>query len=88
LEIVVDGSVAELPDLISHPHRVAWLDKSASTWRPFSAGQWRVLGRLAMEQDILFSRIDVPEHLSEGDLVAVCDAGAYDISMAFSFGRG
>jgi diaminopimelate decarboxylase len=86
-EIVVDGSIAELPDLRSHPHRIASLNSSGklSIWGP---GSDRVLGRLCMEFDVLSDAVQIPRSIHEGDLVAYLDAGAYDASMSYSFGRG
>ncbi len=86
-ELVVDASVAELPDVRSHPHRIASLDPSGklSLW---GAGPDRVLGRLCMEFDILSDAVQAPRTVRRGDLLAYLDAGAYDASMAYSFGSG
>jgi diaminopimelate decarboxylase len=86
-ELVIDGSIAELPDVRSHPHRVVSLNSSGTptAWGP---GNDRVLGRLCMEFDILSDAVHVPRDIREGALVAFLDAGAYDASMAYSFGKG
>lgn len=86
-ELVIDGSIAELPDVRSHPHRVVSLNSSGApvVW---GAGHDRVLGRLCMEFDILSDAVHVPRDIREGALVAYLDAGAYDASMAYSFGKG
>lgn len=86
-ELVVDASVAELPDVKSHPHRIASLGPSGrlSLW---GQGRDRVLGRLCMEFDILSDSVQAPRTLRQGDLLAYLDAGAYDASMAYSFGSG
>ena len=85
-EAVVDGSVAELPDLSSHPHRV--VSRHLSGFRPWQAGGARLLGRLCMEFDVVGHDLRLPRALKAGDLLAVLDAGAYDASMAYLFGRG
>jgi diaminopimelate decarboxylase len=41
-----------------------------------------------MEFDILSDAVQVPRDIREGSLVVYLDAGAYDASMAYSFGRG
>jgi diaminopimelate decarboxylase len=41
-----------------------------------------------METDILASDLALPESLREGDRLVIGDAGAYDASMAYNFGRG
>lgn len=86
-ELVVDASVAELPDVRSHPHRIASLGPSGrlALW---GAGPDRVLGRLCMEFDILSDSVQAPKTVRRGDLLAYLDAGAYDASMAYSFGSG
>lgn len=88
-ELVVDGSIAELPDIRSHPHRVVSLTSSGTptVWGQ-GQGSDRILGRLCMEFDILSEGIQVPRTIREGSLIAYLDAGAYDASMAYSFGRG
>jgi diaminopimelate decarboxylase len=86
-ELIVDGSVAELPDIRSHTHRVVSCDASGhvTVW---GAGRDRVLGRLCMEYDILSEAVQAPRGIRAGHLLAYLDAGAYDASMAYSFGRG
>ena len=85
-EAVVDGSVAELPDLASHPHR--FVSRHSRTLAPWAAGTGRLLGRLCMEFDVVGHDLRLPRGLKPGELVAVLDAGAYDASMAYVFGRG
>lgn len=86
-EMVVDGSIAELPDVRSHPHRIVSRTSAGKVglWGP---GNDRILGRLCMEFDILADAIRIPRHIRDGDLVAFLDAGAYDASMAYNFSRG
>jgi len=85
-EIVVDASIAEVPDLASHPHRV--LAQTGGRWTATTPGEWRILGRSCMEQDVLSAGISLPGALRAGDLLVVLDAGAYDCSMEYRFGRG
>lgn len=89
-DVVVDGSIAELAyhNYTIFPHRVLWHDAVAQQWLPMGRGTARMLGRLCMEKDILAESLAMPESLAEGDLLVICDAGAYDRSMSYSFGRG
>jgi diaminopimelate decarboxylase len=41
-----------------------------------------------MEDDILCDGLDVPESVEIGDLIIIADAGAYERSMSYDFGRG
>ena len=85
-EVILDASLAELSNIDYHPHRLlAHTDERG--WHRLPRGEGRLLGRLCMEADILGRRRRV-EHLSAGDTVVVCDAGAYDASMTYPFGRG
>jgi diaminopimelate decarboxylase len=86
-EVVVDASIAELPEARNFPHRPLWRD-SEGAWRPFRCGTDRILGRLCMENDVLADGVSLPDALKPGDLIAFWDAGAYDASMAFRFGQG
>ncbi len=47
-----------------------------------------MLGRLCMEHDIVASNVELPETAQVGDVLVFCDAGAYDMSMSYVFGRG
>jgi diaminopimelate decarboxylase len=86
-EVVVDGSIAELPMYFFYPHRILY--KSAGgDWKQVGRGKSRLLGRLCMEHDIVASNIKLPDGAKEGDLLVFCDAGAYDRSMSYVFGRG
>jgi diaminopimelate decarboxylase len=92
-DVVVDGSIAELAyhNYTIFPHRVLWHnpdDTGEQLWRPLGRGTGRILGRLCMEKDILAEALAVPESLRAGDLLVICDAGAYDRSMSYSFGQG
>jgi diaminopimelate decarboxylase len=85
-EVILDASLAELSNIDDHPHRLlARTDDSG--WHRLPRGDGRLLGRLCMEADVLGRRRQV-DHLAPGDTVVVCDAGAYDASMTYPFGRG
>jgi diaminopimelate decarboxylase len=86
-EAVVDGSIAELPMYFFYPHRVMARDH-AGRWRPLRRGKTRLMGRLCMEHDVVASSIELPEGTRPGDVLVFCDAGGYDRSMSYVFGRG
>jgi diaminopimelate decarboxylase len=85
-EIVVDASLAELPRANAYPHRV--LSRGDDGWRQWGRGPDRMLGRLCMEDDVLRTGVALPDEVRAGTRVLIADAGAYDRSMAYSFGRG
>jgi diaminopimelate decarboxylase len=41
-----------------------------------------------MEHDVIAANVELPATARKGDLLVVCDAGAYDRSMSYEFGRG
>ena len=86
-EAVVDGSIAELPMYFFYPHRVMTRDR-AGEWKPLKRGKTQLLGRLCMEHDVVASNIGLPEGTRPGDVLVFCDAGGYDRSMSYVFGRG
>lgn len=86
-EAIVDGSIAELPMHFVQPHRILHRDAHGQ-WTTLGRGKTRLLGRLCMEHDILATNIDLPADVRKGDLLVFCDAGAYDRSMSYEFGRG
>jgi diaminopimelate decarboxylase len=87
-EAVVDGSIAELPMHLFQPHRILWHDRRTGDWRPLERGKTNLLGRLCMEHDVVAMNVRLPEEARAGDLLIFCDAGAYDRSMSYVFGRG
>ncbi|HVF28293.1 MAG TPA: ATP-grasp domain-containing protein [Pyrinomonadaceae bacterium] len=87
-EAVVDGSIAELPMHFFQPHRILHRDARTREWRPLRRGQTQLLGRLCMEHDVVASDVELPEGARVGDVLIFCDAGAYDRSMSYVFGRG
>ncbi|HLL77381.1 MAG TPA: ATP-grasp domain-containing protein [Pyrinomonadaceae bacterium] len=87
-EAVVDGSIAELPMHFFQPHRILHRDSRTGRWRPLRRGKTALLGRLCMEHDIVARGVELPPDARPGDLLVFCDAGAYDRSMSYVFGRG
>ncbi len=85
-EIVVDAALAEVPRCVWYPHRL--LSRGEDGWHHWGRGPDRVVGRLCMEDDVLRTGIAVPDDVRAGTRVFIADAGAYDRSMAYSFGRG
>lgn len=85
-EIVIDASIAELPESAAYPHRI--LSRRAGDWRCWGRGPDRILGRLCMENDLIRGRLAIPDDLRAGDRILIADAGAYDRSMSYEFGRG
>ncbi len=86
-EAVVDGSIAELPMHFVQPHRILH-QNSTGEWTPLRRGRTRLLGRLCMEHDVVAANVELPPHVQKGDVLVFCDAGAYDRSMSYDFGRG
>lgn len=87
-EAVLDGSIAELPMYFFYPHRILYQNAKNGGWKPLNRGKTKLLGRLCMENDIVASNIELPESAQVGDILVFCDAGAYDRSMSYVFGRG
>jgi diaminopimelate decarboxylase len=87
-EAVVDGSIAELPMYFFYPHRILYQNTQSGDWKPLNRGKTKLLGRLCMEHDIVASNVELPENAQVGDILVFCDAGAYDRSMSYVFGRG
>lgn len=85
-EVVIDGSIAELPQAHVYPHRV--LRAIDGSWMALPPGEGRILGRLCMENDILGQRIALPRDIATGEVLLIADTGAYDASMSYTFGRG
>jgi diaminopimelate decarboxylase len=88
VEAVVDGSIAELPMYFFYPHRILRKCGETGEWQPLTRGKTHLMGRLCMEHDIVAANVRLPEGTQPGDLIVFCDAGGYDRSMSYVFGRG
>jgi len=88
IEAVVDGSIAELPMYFFYPHRMLHQCGRTGDFKPLGRGKTHLMGRLCMEHDVVAANIALPEGASAGDLLIFCDAGGYDRSMSYVFGRG
>jgi diaminopimelate decarboxylase len=89
LEIVVDACIAELPLAHSYTHRIFHRPQGNPTaCQLLKKGRTRVLGRICMEDDILSSGLELPEDVAIGDFMVFGDAGGYERSMSYVFGRG
>ena len=88
VEAVVDGSIAELPMYFFYPHRMLRQCAGTGEWQPLKRGKTHLMGRLCMEHDIVAANVQLPEGTRAGDLLVFCDAGGYDRSMSYVFGRG
>ncbi len=84
-DVVVDAALADIPEAAYRSHPV--LREVDRSMRRVSRGRGRVLGRSCRENDVLAHGLDVSD-LLEGDVLVFESCGAYDISMAYSFGRG
>lgn len=88
VEAVVDASIAEIPMHFWQPHRMVRKCGETGELQPIGRGKTHVMGRLCMEHDIIASNVQLPEGTRAGDLLIFCDAGGYDRSMSYVFGRG
>jgi diaminopimelate decarboxylase len=88
VEAVVDASIAELPLWFFQPHRMLRQCSETGDLQPVGRGKTHLMGRLCMEHDIVATNVALPEGTRAGDLLIFCDAGGYDRSMSYVFGRG
>ena len=88
VEAVVDGSIAELPMYAFQPHRILRQCGKTGALQPLGRGKTHLMGRLCMEHDIVAANVSLPEGTRAGDMLIFCDAGGYDRSMSYVFGRG
>ena len=88
VEAVVDASIAELPMYFFYPHRMLRQCATSGALTPLGRGKTHLMGRLCMEHDIVAANVSLPEGTKAGDLLIFCDAGGYDRSMSYVFGRG
>jgi diaminopimelate decarboxylase len=85
-EVVVDGSIADLPTAQFQSHLVIAAGRGPTQVLEF--GGDRILGRLCLESDIIRSDVQLPTWLAEGDFLIFTQTGGYDVSMRYTFGRG
>ncbi|TMJ13908.1 MAG: hypothetical protein E6G94_10785, partial [Alphaproteobacteria bacterium] len=88
IEAVVDASIAELPMHFFQPHRMLRKCGETGALQPLGRGKTHLMGRLCMEHDVVAANVSLPEGTRAGDLLIFCDAGGYDRSMSYVFGRG
>ncbi|MEA3053733.1 MAG: diaminopimelate decarboxylase [Sphingomonadales bacterium] len=88
VEAVVDGSIAELPMYAFQPHRILRQCGETGALQPLGRGKTHLMGRLCMEHDIVAANVSLPQGTRAGDMLIFCDAGGYDRSMSYVFGRG
>jgi diaminopimelate decarboxylase len=88
VEAVVDASIAEIPMHFWQPHRMVRKCGQTGELQPIGRGKTQLMGRLCMEHDIIATNVQLPEGTRAGDLLIFCDAGGYDRSMSYVFGRG
>ncbi|HEY0111585.1 MAG TPA: ATP-grasp domain-containing protein [Allosphingosinicella sp.] len=88
VEAVVDASIAELPMHAFQPHRILRQCGETGALQPLGRGKTHLMGRLCMEHDIVAANVSLPEGTRAGDMLIFCDAGGYDRSMSYVFGRG
>lgn len=88
VEAVVDASIAELPMHFFQPHRMLRKCSETGALQPLGRGKTHLMGRLCMEHDIVAANVSLPEGTRPGDMLIFCDAGGYDRSMSYVFGRG
>ena len=85
-DLVVDASLGELPEARHYPHRIC-VRRGKDIKMLSDSGTDRILGRTCMEDDVLSDSLDAG-HCQAGDCLVILDAGSYDRSMAYEFGRG
>lgn len=88
LEVVVDGANSELPLASTYPHRILAFNRQTKSLAALPDGEDRIVGRHCMEGDILSPGATLPVNLIKKDVFVFCDAGAYDRSMSYEFGKG
>jgi diaminopimelate decarboxylase len=86
-EVVVDGSIADLPMAHIYGHHVAHL-RNGRLLGWLGGGTQRVLGSVCMETDILTEGVAFAERPTVGDLLLFSSAGGYNASMAWLFASG
>lgn len=86
-DVVVDASIADLPMAHLYGHRMLQVRAGQCVgW--LRAGEYRVLGSICMETDILAEGVSFPSSPEVGDVLLVASAGGYNASMAWPFAGG
>lgn len=85
-EAIVDAGYPDFPQVRSFDHRTFYLAGAKAV--RLARGRWQIGGPTCLEYDIVADGVDLPEQAKAGDLVFVCDCGAYDASTAFDFAQG
>lgn len=83
--VIVDAALGDIPEAPFRSHPVALFRNDI--WEVLPSGKGVILGRTCMEADVLRSAVDLSE-VRKGDKLAFGHCGAYDLSMAYQFGRG
>ena len=86
-DAIVDACIAELPLANHYPHPI-WRRTLDDDWHGLGRGRQQLYGRICMEDDRISSNLALPELLAPGDILLIGDAGGYNRSMAYEFGRG
>jgi diaminopimelate decarboxylase len=86
-DAIVDACIADLPLANTYPHPI-WLRTPAGGWQGLSRGRHQIYGRICMEDDRIGSNLALPETVEPGNILLIGDAGGYNRSMAYEFGRG
>lgn len=86
-DAIVDACIAELPLANHYPHPM-WLQSLDGEWLGLGRGGQHIYGRICMEDDRIGSNLALPETLAPGQILLIGDAGGYNRSMAYEFGRG
>ncbi len=92
-ECVADACIAELPLSAAgmrpiYRYRADAKQPGTGNLERLSRGKGRILGRICMEDDILAGSLELPQDLQEGDFLIFGNAGGYERSMSYGFGRG
>jgi diaminopimelate decarboxylase len=85
LDVVCDLGYNDWPSQNGHKHEIAIA--RGDRWIALGHGADRLLGATCLEYDMV-EGLRFPPDVVTGDRLMVHDVGAYDTSMAFSFGRG
>lgn len=85
-DAILDAGISDVPLVGTFPHRMAIV--RGGRVAVLGLGSDQLLGPSCRENDRIAEDVSLPEDLRVGDVIAICDAGAYDASMAHVFGRG